>query len=145
MTGSGSTLDTFKVTQYNRTFPRVYYSKEGYVVVVVVVGRGGISRCRSSLQMSKYAVNHSEDLRALKRFLTESVSQPSGPRMTKTLMGVFRLVAAAGAAAATLDHPLPNPPHHPHNSSPHNPKAVQTERAKPKWPPFRRCPTGRFV
>lgn len=72
--------------------------------------------------MSKYAVNHSEDLRALKCFLTESVSQPGSPRMTKTLIGVFRLVAAAGVAAAALDHPSP-----PHNSSLHNPKAVQTQ------------------
>lgn len=29
VTGSDCTLDTFKVTQYDRTFPRVYYSKEG--------------------------------------------------------------------------------------------------------------------
>ena len=28
VTGSDSTLDTFKVTQYDRTFPRVYYCKE---------------------------------------------------------------------------------------------------------------------
>lgn len=47
------------------------------------------------MQMSKYAVNHSKDLRVLKCFLTESVSQPSGSRMTKTLTGVFRVVAAA--------------------------------------------------
>lgn len=52
--------------------------------------RERISRCKSSLQMSKYAVNHSEDLRVLRCFLTESVSQPSGSRMTKTLIGVFR-------------------------------------------------------
>lgn len=57
--------------------------------------RERISRCKSSLQMSKYAVNHSEDLRVLKCFLTESVSQPSGSRMTKTLTGVFRVVGAA--------------------------------------------------
>lgn len=77
------------------------------IYTVVVGARGRISRCRSSLQMSKYAVNHSEDLRALKCFLTESVSQPSSPGITKTLIGVFRLVAAAGAAAAALDHPSP--------------------------------------
>lgn len=31
MTGSASTLDIFKVTQCDRTFPRVYYSREGDV------------------------------------------------------------------------------------------------------------------
>ena len=29
VTGSVYTLDTFKVTQYDRTFPRVYYCKGG--------------------------------------------------------------------------------------------------------------------
>lgn len=50
--------------------------------------RERISRRKGSLQMSKYAVNHSEDLRVLKCFLTESVSEPKGSRMTKTLTGV---------------------------------------------------------
>ena len=57
MTGSDSTLDTFKVTQYDRTFPRVYYCKEGQTEREGE--RERISRCKSSLQMSKYAVNHS--------------------------------------------------------------------------------------
>lgn len=85
MTESGSTLDTSKVTQCDRTFPSVYHCKE-------VHGRREsvpVLRCKSSLQMSKYTVNHSEDLRALKCFLSESVSQPSGSRMTKTLTGVL--------------------------------------------------------
>lgn len=84
------------------------------------------------MQMSKYAVNHSEDLRVLKCFLTESVSQPNGSRMTKTLTGVFRVVAAA--------HPSP--------TSACTIPGLCKHKAKPKWPPFRclkprECSTGR--
>lgn len=105
MTGSDCTLDTFKVTQYNKTFPWVHYCKGG-----VRWREGGISRCKSSLQMSKYVVNHSEDLRVLKCFLTESVSELRGSRMTKTLTGAYRVAAA---------HPSPH-------ECLHNPTTVQT-------------------
>lgn len=106
-----------------QTFPWVYYFKKGYMV------KGGqarekkerISRCRSSLQMSKYTVNHHEDLRVLKCFLTESVSQPRGSRMTKTLTGVLRVAAAA--------HPSP--------ISAYTIPRLCKHTAKPKWPPFR--------
>lgn len=91
--------------------------------------RERISRCKSSLQMSKYIVNHSEDLRVLKCFLTESVSQPSGTRMTKTLTEVF-MVAAVARPSPTCNCTIPG---------------LCKHKAKPKWPPFRCCPNACFV
>lgn len=105
----------------DRTFPRVYYCKEGKTGETE-----RISRCKSSLQMSKYAVNHPEDLRVLKCFLTESVSQAGGSRTTKTLTGVAAEPHPSPTNACTIP-------------------GLCKHKAKPKWPPFRRCPNARFV
>lgn len=120
---SGSTLDDFKVRQYCMHLPRGLLLKEG----IESKRQGDNFKVQKLFADVQICSKSRLRLDGAQMLLTESLSQPRGCRMTKTLTGVFRVAAAV----------CPSP------AGTYTISGLCKHEAKTKWLPFSGCPNAR--